>query len=666
MRHHILVLPSPVLTSRIAPRVIISHLLLSASPFPLPSLPLPSPSSRDGGYSWTTSQTPSDVYLKYTDVAFHNASGTPHYLVVSNMGGLLVSADGVTWTETALGTGHVALNGVAVGVNGVAYAVGSMGNISRSNATTGYLRWTGVPPKGAALVGLTFNAVGTYDGVRAIAVGKDGLVYHTSTKGATWVGGKGQYAVGSVTPELLCVAHGNSLVAYVGGAGGTLIKTIDGGASWVSLFDPSSTGTASLSAVLGVQGSASWSASGSNGFLFHSLSALSSAVLYAGTSTGAVVRTVNGGFSFSLEKPVDTTSIYALAMYSSQAGAGSTAATQRGLIGVAGANSGTLFVKAYTPTASPTPRPTNIVNYVWSPAVAGAVGNVLMSAAWGNTLSNAVMVGYRASAVGTVGQVGVIVHTVDGGLSWRASAWSPYAAAKVASMSTRSWSVQDVASFTDRSGNSSYVAVLSNGLVAVATNTQGASKWMIAANLTTTTTLMGIGIASANGVAVAVASNVINSRRTIWMSAYPSAQAFAQGGYWKNATYPRPVAYRNWTNISPAEGTAASLSLNAVALNTDASTVIAVGLGGTIYYSTCTDQGSSSAGLKAPSRGGSRPPGPRPAPPASPATCGACLSGREVWRSRRSPSPQGRGPPSCAPRTVARPGCRSRQPSWLR
>ena len=125
----------------------------------------------------------------------------------------------------------------------------------------------------------------------------------------------------------------------------------------------------------------------------------------------------------------------------------------------------------------------------------------------------------------------------------------------------------------------------------------GASGWTIAANITTTTTLTGLSIASNNGLAFVVAKNPSNSKKTVFMSKYPSQ---FPSNLFKNVSSTRALVYRNWTNISPSSGTSAALTLYAVSTTSDGATVIAVGAGGAVYYTSCGALATNSGGRPAP------------------------------------------------------------------
>ena len=62
----------------------------------------------------------------------------------------------------------------------------------------------------------------------------------------------------------------------------------------------------------------------------------------------------------------------------------------------------------------------------------------------------------------------------------------------------------------------------------------------------------------------------------------------------------RALVYRNWTNISPTVGTSAAMLLYAVSTTLDGSTILAVGAGGAVYYTSCTVLTTTSGGKPAP------------------------------------------------------------------
>ena len=85
--------------------------------------------------------------------------------------------------------------------------------------------------------------------------------------------------------------------------------------------------------------------------MFHSLAMLSSSVAYAAASNGVIVRTNNGGASFTVEQSFTLTStLYCLAMYRGT----STLGLLPGQRGVAADNAGGIYAKGFAPSAAPT------------------------------------------------------------------------------------------------------------------------------------------------------------------------------------------------------------------------------------------------------------------------------------------------------------------------
>lgn len=169
-----------------------------------------------------------------------------------------------------------------------------------------------------------------------IAVGFGGTIFYSKNayqSTPTWV-----VANSTTTKNLFCVASSGANYAVAGGLFRTLLMTKDGGVTWKSL-------TPAVSKITAV--------TASSHFQFHAISMLSQAVIYASLSTGAIIRTVNGGFSFTLETVIKSPSgmavqLNAIAMFNT------------GLAGLAFDNVGNSYVKGYTPTASPSFSPAYI------------------------------------------------------------------------------------------------------------------------------------------------------------------------------------------------------------------------------------------------------------------------------------------------------------------
>jgi hypothetical protein len=145
-----------------------------------------------------------------------------------------------------------------------------------------------------------------------------GIIYYSKDayqSSPTWVA-----ADSTTTNNLFCIASKGANIAIAGGLSRTLLKTTDGGVTWKSL-------TPSVSKI--------------------------SAVTYMSLSTGAIIRTINGGFSFTLETVIVSPSgrgvqLNAIAMFDT------------GVAGLAFDNVGNSYVRFLSPTATPSFSPAYI------------------------------------------------------------------------------------------------------------------------------------------------------------------------------------------------------------------------------------------------------------------------------------------------------------------
>jgi photosystem II stability/assembly factor-like uncharacterized protein len=87
----------------------------------------------------------------------------------------------------------------------------------------------------------------------AIAAGDNGVILKTVDGGANWVS-----LVSGVGEDLLAVSAVNVLVIWMAGSSGTILKTVDGGANWVSQVSP--TGT-DINDICAVSTNVAWAAS---------------------------------------------------------------------------------------------------------------------------------------------------------------------------------------------------------------------------------------------------------------------------------------------------------------------------------------------------------------------------------------------------------------------
>jgi photosystem II stability/assembly factor-like uncharacterized protein len=244
--------------------------------------------STNGGGFWSTVVPGINTGLstRLADVAAAPAgvpgSGTGTFVAVALSGDIYVSSNnGVSFVNQ--GAAAAALYGVAIGTNGIAYAVGLTSTlpytarIYRSYAFTSFSSWTDISANAPASTSL-LTAVSSKDGRTVIAVGTGGTVLYSSNNGTSWA----LSAAVPTTNTLQCVSAASANVAMAAGNAGTLLLTKNGGQSWVDVTGGYS---AAVSAAVGASPS----------FLYHAISMVSPTAAYAATSAGAVIRTLNQG-----------------------------------------------------------------------------------------------------------------------------------------------------------------------------------------------------------------------------------------------------------------------------------------------------------------------------------------------------------------------------------
>ena len=254
------------------------------------------------------------------------AAATPCFVAVgysyvgSNFAGIIyVSMDNGRTFTIANSIGNTKLQGVTIGKNGNAYAVGistlnpALGKVylSSRSLSPSYASWTDVSPPSKRV---QLMAVSTSDGVHVVAVGYGGAVFYSRNNGTTWNTGSS-----SVSVVLQCVAAGNASVAMAAGDSTTLLRTLNGGANWTLLASATATSAFSsdIQAMLPAVGS----------FRFHAISMVGPSIAYAALSStsgssGLIIRTIDGGRSWQLQytAPTSTQSIYTIAMMNSFVG----------------------------------------------------------------------------------------------------------------------------------------------------------------------------------------------------------------------------------------------------------------------------------------------------------------------------------------------------------
>ena len=281
--------------------------------------------STNAGMKWSTSYygTASIADVAAASFTVSGVTSVPPpaaYVAVSTAGAVYVSADNGASFSVAASLAFTRLQGVAVGTNGNAYAAGSTtlqpfaSKVYRASLyqAPSFSAWTDISPSPAT--SNLLNAVATHDGQTVIAVGYQGAVYYSGNNGTTWsVGSSG------VTSTLQCVSSGNVSVAMAGGDGTTILLTVNGGATWTTIATSSSLAAFSAAVRAAMPPAAS--------FRFHALSMVSPSVAYAAASSvygygsGIIIRTINGGASWTLQfTAAAAQSIYSVAMMNAYVG----------------------------------------------------------------------------------------------------------------------------------------------------------------------------------------------------------------------------------------------------------------------------------------------------------------------------------------------------------
>jgi photosystem II stability/assembly factor-like uncharacterized protein len=274
--------------------------------------------STNMGVSWT-SKTFSGTRL--TDVATYTSGSFTYFVIVSSNANIYYSMNGgSTWSSNIVVS--YALQGVTIGSNGVAYAVGATSGILTSSRSSNYSTWSDV--SSLTLASVQLYAVCSADGVNVVAVGASGTVYTSSDSGTTW--SSSSSGVTTTLYAVSCASTSSTVVAA--GASAAMLLSNDQGASWSAMN------------VVGVG-----SVTASTTFQFHCVTVLNSYLFYASTGVGTIIVSKNGGHSWALEKSVSSSPIYGLSMYSSSLGVGSN-------------GQGFAILKSPAPTRAPTGQPT--------------------------------------------------------------------------------------------------------------------------------------------------------------------------------------------------------------------------------------------------------------------------------------------------------------------
>ena len=272
--------------------------------------------SDDGGQTFSRLPwTATDLRCAAPVAALDFPSDQSGYLVLTD-GSVLSTADaGSTWSRETAVPGTRAVGGAFVPADvtflttDVGVAVTSGGKVYRT--TDGAGSWTLVHNGSVALHGLHFVTP-----LAGYAVGDAGTVLRTDTAGLTWV-----QAASAGQAKLRAIRCADPLTCLVTTEGGhTLLRTVDGGASYSSVspstqrIDAAAFSSADRAVaagedgttVLSDDGGATWHAVGQRlSASFSRVRAVSSRLVFATGPGGTLARSEDGGTTWS-EVPVST------------------------------------------------------------------------------------------------------------------------------------------------------------------------------------------------------------------------------------------------------------------------------------------------------------------------------------------------------------------------
>ena len=301
----------------------------------------------DGGANWTALTSPTTVALN----AVAAVKGTTTAYAVGAVNGtttVLKTTDGTTWSALSMSTA-LSLNALAVNSDGTQVTIGATnGSIYRS--ADGGATWTNQTP--TLLATAVLRAAAMPDNSHAFVFGDFGTMLSSANGGANWT-----HQMQGTVSNLQATWFSSANLGWAVGAGGAVLKTTDGGASW----SMRSVSTNILYAVMFPDASNGWAVG----------------------AAGTILRTTDGGATWAAQTS-----------------------------GTANQLNGEWFKDAYNGVAvgnAGTVLLTSNGGVTWTLGTSGTASNI--NGVWFADSSN----GYL------VGAGGLIRHTSDGGVTWTAN-----------------------------------------------------------------------------------------------------------------------------------------------------------------------------------------------------------------------------------------------------
>jgi len=228
--------------------------------------------------------------------------------MIGGSGGIVKTADGGTTFSSLTLPSSNPLHSISCPSTKVCFAAGDFGTVLKT--TDGGEIWSEIL-LGSKANRPQFKSIFARDQNQVVVVGKDGFIYRTTDGGATWAPPPLR-----VFADLFDVYFIDPLVGFITGNGETLLKTIDGGASWKSTKVLKDAGL--ILAIRGVEGKTlyavgdslfkssdggeTWSAqSGGAGQAFRAIAVPDEQTAYLVSESNSVLKTTDGGASWSTD-----------------------------------------------------------------------------------------------------------------------------------------------------------------------------------------------------------------------------------------------------------------------------------------------------------------------------------------------------------------------------
>jgi len=258
----------------------------------------------DGGNSWAVIQSGLPGTIR--EIKFTN-SGTG--FITGDAGTVMRTVDyGTTWTSIPLNTSDDIFN-IVITNSQTVYCISSNEVFKSSNQG---LTFNSIGNPGAA-AGAPISSIDFFNSRDGIVACESGHLYSTADGGATW-----NHFTGNSWFNANCIKAASSTTFYAIGTAGSILKTINGGSSWIDLTTRASISrlnavdvvNTSISYAAGASGTILKSSLGGSGWIsqisnaggedLNDIQFLNASTGIAVGNNGTIVRTTNGGANWNL------------------------------------------------------------------------------------------------------------------------------------------------------------------------------------------------------------------------------------------------------------------------------------------------------------------------------------------------------------------------------